>query len=176
MKMMQHNDKDRDLAFFFCPVPPGQLPINEYQHLKESTFFQWAILEGWKYILKLIAVWVGGCLFALFIINGRSTYHAINGSDFCIGALMGKLAVLFVLIRLDAAWRNVYSRLIHQKIDYQIYASRKTKIWQKQKTMGVRDCLVARFQVRPILKRLKQSILILLLFISLDLLILFITI
>ncbi|WP_342799544.1 CGLD27 family protein [Hyella patelloides] len=45
-------------------------------------------------------------------------------------------------------------------------------MWHKPELMLVRDRLIGRFQVRPIFKRIKQTILLLLLFLSLNCLIL----
>lgn len=172
---MQHNNYEQNIAFFPCLVPPEQIPVNEYRHLKESRFFRWVILKRCKYATKLLAVWISNLLLGLFIIAAKFVHYDITHSDFYISAL-AKLAVLLTLTQLYTAWNNIYSPLVNRGIDYKIYQSKTTQIWQKSKSMLVRDRLVARFQVCPILKRLKQLILLLLLFLSLDCLILFLTI
>ena len=48
-----------------CPVPPDQLPLNEYQTLKESWFFQWSTLVTIRYLQRLLTVGFVAWLFCL---------------------------------------------------------------------------------------------------------------
>ena len=174
---MKHNNRDeRDLAFSSCPVPREQLPVNEYQDLKESVFFRWATLEGSIYSAKLLAVWIAGLLFATFFIIVVSVRHRINYTSFFWSPIVGEVAVLLCLIQLYTEWHYVYLRLMNQKIVYKTLQSSKNTVWYKSKPILMRDRLIARFQVRPVLKRIKETIFLVLLLSSSNFLILFLTI
>ena len=170
---MQHNNPDeRDLAFSSCPVPTKQLPVNEYRDLKESAFFRWATLKVSIYTAKLLSVWVTGLLIAEFFIAVISVSHDIKYANFFWSPILGEIAVLLCLVQLYIGWNYVYFRLTNQKIAYKLLKSNKTTVWYKSKSILMRDRLVARFQVRPILKRIKETIFLVSLFLSINFLIL----
>ena len=171
MKIMQNDNVDKSGLTFFSPVPSEQIPVNEYQSLRESKFFRWAILKRWKYTTKLLAVWVAGFLFSTLVFANKSTGNNLTLSNYLWSIIIASIFVLFSLIRLYVAWHNVYSRLLASKIDYKILKPRKTVVWQKPRLMQYRDNLVARFQIRPVLHRLRQTMISI--FISLSLAFLF---
>lgn len=159
VKIMQPENSDaKNLALLICLVPTNQQPIYRYQCLKESKFFRWAILNRSIYVAKLLAVWVGGVLLAYAILIGSVSY-SIELPDLLRGAIVDRMAVLFALLMLYAVWRNLYFDLRNLKIVYELPKSIKTVVWTKSELMLMRDRLIARFQVLPILQRLKQTIL-----------------
>ena len=158
MKIMQNDNVDESGFTFFTPVPSEQIPVNEYRSLQESRFFRWAILERWKYTTKLLAVWIAGFLFSALVFTTRSTAYNLALSDCLWSIIIANIFVLLSLMRLYAAWHYVYSRLLVNKIDYKISNPQKTIAWRKPKLIQERDNLVARFQIRPVLQRLRQTI------------------
>ena len=82
--------------------------------------------------------------------------------------LLEKIAVLLFLTRLYVAWHRIHLYLVDREIDYKIYDSIEDNVWCKPKLMLSRDLLIARFQVRPILTRIEQTIFLLLLLLSLN--------
>ena len=174
---MQHNNAgDRDFSFMICPVPLRQQPVIQYRRLKEKRFFRWAILTRSVYNTKLLAVWVTGVLLCLYAVNINSPQHGvISVVDLLWSAIVGKLALLCCLLKLYAAWRYVYSRLINSEIVYKILKAETVKVvvWQKSQLFMTRDALVARFQVKHILKRIEQTLLSVLLLFSINIIILF---
>ena len=159
-------------AFSLFPVPLEKLPVNEYKDLKESKFFRWAILTRPKYAAKLLAVGISSLLFSLFIFTAKSVHHEIALSDFLWSGIVAEIIVLFCLFQLYRAWHVIYSLLIDRKVIYEVYKNSRTIIWPKPQSMLMRDRLIGRFQVRPILKRIKQTIFLLLLLLSVNCLIL----
>ena len=154
---MQNDNVDESGFTFFTPVPSEQIPVNEYRSLQESRFFRWAILERWKYTTKLLAVWIAGFLFSALVFTTRSTAYNLALSDCLWSIIIANIFVLLSLMRLYAAWHYVYSRLLVNKIDYKSKL-KKTAVWEKPRLMQERDNLVARFQIRPVLQRLRQTI------------------
>ena len=172
MNIVQHNNENVNTI---CPIPLEQQPVREYWRLKKRRFFRWAILSQSKYVTKLLAVWISTLLLVLFILALRSPYRLLSYSDFLIGAVIAKLAVFLSLIGLYAAWQYIHSRLIHREIDYKVLATNETKLWQKSELVLARDRLIARFQVRPIIKRITMSMVLLAVIISSNFFILFVT-
>ncbi|MDJ0635259.1 MAG: CGLD27 family protein [Xenococcaceae cyanobacterium MO_188.B29] len=160
-------------AFSLFPVPSEQLPVNEYQDLKESKFFRWAVLDRPKYAAKLLAVWISSLLVSLFIFTAQSLPYDIALSDFLWSGIVAKTIVLLCLCQLYLSWHEIYSLLIDKKIIYKFARNSRTMMWQKPPSMLMRDRLIGRFQVRPILKRIKQTIFLLLLLLGLNFSILF---
>ena len=154
---MQNDSVDESGFTFFTPVPSEQIPVNEYRSLQESRFFRWAILERWKYTTKLLAVWITGFLFSTLVFTTKYTGQNLALSDYLWSIIIANIFVLLCLLRVYAAWHRVYSRLLVNKIDYKISKPQKTVVWQKPKLMQYRDNLVARFQIRPVLQRLRQT-------------------
>ena len=154
---MQNDNVDESGFTFFTPVPSEQIPVNEYRSLQESRFFRWAILERWKYTTKLLAVWVAGFLFSTLVFTTRSTAYNLALSDCLWSIITANIFVLLCLLRLYAAWHYVYSRLLVNKIDYKILNLKKTAVWEKPRLMQERDNLVAKFQIKPVLQRLRQT-------------------
>ena len=151
---MQNDNVDRSGFTFYTLVPSEQIPVNEYRSLQESRFFRWATLERWKYATKLLAVWIAGFLFSTLVF--ATTSHNLTLSDYLWSIIVGNIFVLLCLLKLYSAWHRVYSRLLVNKIDYNL-KPQKTVAWQKPKLMQYRDNLVARFQIRPVLQRLRQT-------------------
>ena len=156
MKTMQHNNADK-FAHFLASVLLKQLPINQYKDLKQSKFFRWAILSRWKYATKLLAVWIGGFLVAMVVLGSLSVHHDIMSAVYG-GATVEKIAVLLSLTKLYIAWCRIHLHPIAQEIDYKIYDSIEDNVWCKPKLILSKDLLIDRFQVRPILQRIKQTI------------------
>ena len=154
---MQNDNVDKSGLTFFSPVPSEQIPVNEYRSLQTSKFFRWAILKRWKYTTKLLAVWITGFLFSTLVFATRYTGQDLALSDYLWSIIVANIFVLLCLLRLYIAWHHIYSRLLVNKINYQISQPLKTLAWQKPKLMQERDNLVARFQIRPVLHRLRQT-------------------
>ena len=172
MNIVQHNNENINAI---CPIPLEQQPVKEYWRLRKRKFFRWAILVRSRYVTKLLAVWISSLLLVLFILALRSPYRVLSYSDLLIGAAIAELVVFLFLVRLYAAWHNIHSRLIHQQIDYKVLATNETKLWQKTELVLARDRLIARFQVRPIIKRISMSMVLLAVTIGSNFFILFVT-
>ena len=174
MKTMQYNDvDDKNFSFMICPVPLRQQPVFQYWKLKEKSFFRWATLTTLMYSTKLSVIWGSGFLFALYTVTIQSKQYGITLPNILWGAIVGEFAVFGCLLKLYTAWNYVHSRLIDRKIAYKVPKEEKIAVWQKSQLMMMRDSLIARFQVGYILKRIKQTILLVLLLFGMKLIILF---
>ncbi|XGV95967.1 MAG: CGLD27 family protein [Leptolyngbya sp. BL-A-14] len=140
-----------------CPVPFEQQPLNEYQELKESWFFRWAMLDLPQYIRKLLWIWGWSWLIA-GPIAAASFPPAKYPAQFALTGMAGAaLFLLLVLIRLYLGWTYIRSRLSNATIFYEESGWYDGQLWEKPPEMLVQDRLVVTYQIQPILKRLTQT-------------------
>lgn len=139
---------------YACPVPTEQQPLNEYQQLKESWFFQWAVLERPEYLKKLGWLWSISWLMA----------GPLSAASFAPGKYLGKfllcsaagasVGVLLALLRLYLGWSYVRSRLLSETVFYEESGWYDGQCWTKPDEVLTRDRLMVTYQVEPILRRL----------------------
>jgi hypothetical protein len=154
---MLPDDLTQKLSLSACPVPSEQLPLNEYENLKESWFFRWATLEFPQYVSKLLWVWVWSLAIAAPV-AAASFPIAKYPVRFLIASLDGAiLFVLLVLIRLYLGWSYVSSRLVDSNVVYEESGWYDGQIWTKPTEVLTRDRLVASYQIQPILKRMQKT-------------------
>ncbi len=154
---MLPDDLTRKQFALTCPVPPEQLPLNEYQDLQESWFFRWATLEPSRYITKLI--WIGIGTWAIAApIAAASFPLAKQFSQFFLVSTAGAILLLFlVLLRLYLGWAYVSSRLMDSNVVYEESGWYDGQVWNKPTEVLTRDRLVATYQIYPLLKRMRQT-------------------
>ncbi len=145
----------------FCPVPEEQQPANEYEELKESWFFRWAILAKGGYWRKLAWVWglswtiIGPIAAASFPLQKQPLLFMISG-------VLGTSLILgLVIIRLYLGWFYIGDRLKSDKVFYEESGWYDGQTWQKTPEVLTRDRLIFNYQVQPILQRLQQTALLL---------------
>ena len=149
----------RETSVSFCPVPPEQRPINEYEELKTSWFFSWGTLQLSTYIKKL--VWVG---FWSWLIAAPIAAASFSPSRYLIRFILTSLAgtevlLALVLIRLYLGWSYVHDRLQKDRIFYEESGWYDGQTWLKPSTMIDRDRLVVLYEIKPIFIRLQKTFL-----------------
>lgn len=150
----------------FCPVPIEQQPLNEYQELKESWFFRWVTFPKFQYGRKLFYVW-GISLFLVAPIAAASFPPNKLTIDFVLASILGSALFIGVaLLRLYLGWSYIGDRLNKEKIIYEESGWYDGQEWEKPAEVLMRDRLIFTYEVKPILKKLQQSGLILLTLIS----------
>lgn len=152
----------KDFTLKYCPVPVEQQPVNEYEQLKESWFFQWANLEKTAYGKKLTWVWVWGWLVAGPIAS--ASFHPLTKpiSFMIMGSGGAGVFVALVLARLYLGWSYIRNRLYCEKIFYEESGWYDGQIWEKPPEVLSRDRLIATYEIQPILTRLQRTALFLL--------------
>lgn len=144
-----------------CPVPPDQLPVNEYQDLQESWFFRWSTLPSVPYITRVASLWGGAWLLA-----GPVAAASFSPQEFPVrfglmASLGASLLVGLVLIRLYLGWAYVRNRLLSQIVIYEETGWYDGGAWEKPADDLNKDRLIGTYQVSPTLQRLQSSLLVL---------------
>lgn len=152
-----------------CPVPFDQQPVNEYQSLANSDFFSWANEEIWKYGLRLGGI---GTAFTAFIgwpvarVSVDPEHELLKCG---IGALCGGLLVVtLAALRMYLGWAYVGNRLLSATVEYEETGWYDGEVWVKPPEVLARDRLLGSYSVKPILNRVKLTLisLAILLFVS----------
>lgn len=146
-----------------CPVPFDQQPINEYQSLSNSFPFSWATADLVEFYSKIFAT---GACFALFLglpISwvGSSKPH-VDLIRVALGsASTGLLMAILGVIRMYLGWAYVGNRLLSATVEYEETGWYDGQIWVKSAEVLARDRLLGSFSVKPVLSRLKNTLLVL---------------
>ncbi|XP_076929827.1 uncharacterized protein ycf36-like [Bidens hawaiensis] len=140
-----------------CPVPPEQQPINEYQSLSTSSSFSWASGDFVEYSSRLLLTGAG---FALFVGLPVSWYgSAWEPLQRLLGALCsGIFAVTVAVVRMYLGWAYVGNRLLSATVEYEETGWYDGQIWVKTAEVLARDRLLGSFTVKPVLNRLKNTL------------------
>ncbi|KAH9617381.1 hypothetical protein KSS87_007828 [Heliosperma pusillum] len=143
-----------------CPVPLEQQPINEYQNLSNSLPFSWASADFVEYASRLL---VTGLSFGLLVGLPVTWVGSVGSGHDPVKLLLGSISTgLFVVtlavLRMYLGWAYVGNRLLSATVEYEETGWYDGQVWVKTAEVLARDRLLGSFQVRPVLSRLKNSL------------------
>ncbi|XP_062181422.1 uncharacterized protein ycf36-like isoform X2 [Phragmites australis] len=134
----------------WCPVPPEQRPVNEYEALAASLPFSWAAGDLRVYCSRLTLT---GAAFALFVglpvvaFGGRGGAGG-DGLHLALGtAGSGILAVTLAVVRMYLGWAYVGNRLLSATVEYEETGWYDGQIWIKTPEVLARDRLLGSFSL-----------------------------
>nr|YP_010336225.1 hypothetical protein MW609_pgp068 [Chroodactylon ornatum]UNJ14631.1 hypothetical protein [Chroodactylon ornatum] len=147
-----------------CPVPILQQPRNEYNTLRQANLFAFTLLPSFNYYLRLFTfLCFGMILLAPFVaLNVSAPQDPI--SSVLIDIKISVIILLMILLRTYLGWSYICKRLLSAIIVYEESGWYDVEIWVKAPLDLAQDRLVAEYTVKPILKRIQQSTIILLLY------------
>jgi len=151
------DDLTQRTSLAVCPVPSEQLPLNEYEELRQSWYFQWATLDFNHYLRKMVWLWAWS-----LIVTAPVAAASFAPTKFPLKFLLastggGILVVLLALVRLYLGWAYVSSRLVDTAVVYEESGWYDGQIWQKPAEVITRDRLVVSYQIQPLLKRMQAT-------------------
>uniref|UniRef100_A0A1D1YCK6 Uncharacterized protein ycf36 n=1 Tax=Anthurium amnicola TaxID=1678845 RepID=A0A1D1YCK6_9ARAE len=146
-----------------CPVPLEQQPVNEYQALSISLPFSWAAGDLGLYCSRLAFT---GAAFALFLGlpvaafgRGAITDPQTDALRCGLGTVStGLLAVTLAVLRMYLGWAYVGNRLLSATVEYEETGWYDGQIWVKTPEVLARDRLLGSFSVKPVLNRVKLTL------------------
>ncbi|GAV59722.1 DUF1230 domain-containing protein [Cephalotus follicularis] len=143
-----------------CPVPKDQQPVNEYQSLSTSFPFSWAACDLLEYCSRLA---VTGASFALFFGLPVAWFGAVGPESEPFKPLLtavssGLFVVTLAVVRMYLGWSYVGNRLLSATVEYEETGWYDGQIWVKTAEVLARDRLLGSFQVKPVLSRLKYTL------------------
>ena len=140
-----------------CPVPKDQQPTNEFIELSKSKIFSMAKSKR-SFLFILLKFWLG--TFIIFIaISSGSVYFETSTLKYILLSFFSSLSLPFLLsIRLYLGWNHIFKRLTSEKVEYEESGWYDGQIWLKPINLKVKESLIARLEVKPILKNLIQTL------------------
>ncbi|CAF2119311.1 unnamed protein product [Brassica napus] len=146
-----------------CPVPPEQQPINEYQSLSSSFPFSWASGELVEYSSRLF---ITGASFAFFVGLPVSWFGSVGPEYEPVKRILaasssGIFVVTLAVVRMYLGWAYVGNRLLSATVEYEETGWYDGQVWVKTPQVLARDRLLGSFSVKPVLTRLKNTLVIL---------------
>ena len=156
LKIMNLNIK----IFLLCPIPDDQKPINEYIDLKENDFTNFMLMSRKNYFSKLFINFLVGFVLSiplsfLFNVSNQlflySTFYSIS------------FLILNFFINLSR-WSQLLKRLRNSRLFYEEGSWYDGQYWEKPLELIKNDKLLTSQKIKPILKRLIKTLLMLLSF------------
>ncbi|XP_048134165.1 uncharacterized protein ycf36 isoform X1 [Rhodamnia argentea] len=143
-----------------CPVPLEQQPINEYQDLSTSFPFSWAAGDFVEYCSRLFVM---GASFALLVGLPVAWLGAplpeSEPAKRALGAVSsGIVVVTLAVVRMYLGWAYVGNRLLSATVEYEETGWYDGQIWVKTAEILARDRLLGSFSVKPVLSKLKYTL------------------
>jgi hypothetical protein len=148
--------------FLLCPIPEDQKPINQYIRFKENSFFNLPTFP--KSILKsklkefFLKIFFFLGISNLFFFSGDflTTFQRILITSFSL--------FFFSLFLLFFRWKEIAKLFSTSRIFYEEASWYDGEIWEKPMALIKNDKLLERQKIKPILKKIKYSILFLIFF------------
>jgi hypothetical protein len=146
-----------DRPAFPCPVPEEQQPLKEYEALKKSWFFKWALFPLPQFIKPMIWIWSLG-----WFLSGPVAAASFDPAKdpfrfFLVGATGAGFPLGLLLIQLYCGWLYVGNRLRQPQVSYEESGWFDGQVWQKPPEVMAQDQLIMTYEVRPFLQRLEQT-------------------
>ncbi len=140
-----------------CPVPFEQQPMNEYKSLQSSCFFRWAILDHRAFLTRAIVIWGLGWTLCLPVATESFTWHSAMMKCFLASAMGATGFLLLLLLRLYLGWGYICDRLYSDTIVYEETGWYDGQAWTKPEAALTQERLIATYELRPCLQRLRYS-------------------
>jgi hypothetical protein len=140
---------------FSCPVPQDQRPINEYLALKKDFGFSWTIESESVYYKTSIQIYITTLIICLLTFNTTT----IPFKTLVIYSIFGVTSFLFIVyLRIYLGWIYVYTRLMQATVAYEESGWYDGQIWVKTPEVLIKDKLAGQYQVKPILHKIKSTL------------------
>ncbi|MDB9525990.1 CGLD27 family protein [Oscillatoria sp. CS-180] len=141
-----------------CPVPPEQLPINQYEDMRDSWFYSWGGRSFGGYLKPVVMLWV-----ISWIISGPIVAASFKPGryplPFVLLASAGALTMpMLALAQLYVGWLHVGQRLQQDAVPYEESGWYDGQVWQKPEDVLNRDRLIMDYQVKPILQKVRNTL------------------
>lgn len=133
--------------------------MNELQQLKESSLYSWATLEPSQYLRRLGLLW----LFFFSLVGGPIAYQTFDPLQqplefFLSGATGAFVVVAIAVVRIYLGWSYVGNRLLSASIPYEETGWYDGQTYVKPVQVLARDRLLGTYEVKPVLAKLKGTL------------------
>jgi len=138
------------------PIPAEQQPLRQYAELREAFPFSWPALGWIPYLKRIFGVW-GAVVLAVSPLVWSS--FAGDWGHFVSGSVLGANVLLgLVLLHLYLGWAYVRRRLVQAQIPYEESGWYDGAMYAKSEEELAQHRLIVRYQIDPVLQRLRRSL------------------
>ena len=150
--------------FLLCPVPNDQKPINEYINGKENLLTSWTTLSTKKYEKKIKTLF--SIIFLFFSIVKFSTFQGIYYlSDWVFeNCFFTMIFLIFFFLIILSRWVQIDYRFSQARLFYEEASWYDGQYWEKPLELIKNEKLISSQKIRPIIRRIQNSIIQLLFF------------
>jgi hypothetical protein len=146
--------------FLLCPIPDDQKPINEYINLKENDFTNLMLLSNKNYLSKIFM----NFLVAFGLSTPISFLFKVNNQLFLFNSFYSiSFLIINFLINLSR-WSQLLKRFRSSRLFYEEGSWYDGQYWEKPIELIKNDKLLTSQKIKPILKRIIKTLLILITF------------
>ncbi len=140
-----------------CPVPKNQIPTSEFEQLKDSWFFSWPTKKN-NFIDKALATsWILALPIVATIASGSWELKNNPLKLFAVSLVISLTSPLLLTIRQWMGWSYISDRLQSEKITYEESGWYDGQIWEKPIEIRAKELLIAQYEVKPILQRVRST-------------------
>ncbi|MGF1460729.1 MAG: CGLD27 family protein [Leptolyngbyaceae cyanobacterium] len=145
-----------------CPVPFEQLPINQYEDMRDSWFYAWGNRSFVGYLKPILMLW--GCSWVVTgpIVGASYTPSRHPVSFGLLATAAAFILPMLALAQLYIGWLHIGQRLQQAAVPYEESGWYDGQVWQKPEDILNRDRLIMDYQVKPVLQRVRNTLLIML--------------
>ncbi len=140
-----------------CPVPKNQIPSAEFEQLKASWFFSWPIKKNNFIDKALITSWILVLPVVTTIATGSWELKNNPVQLYVVSIIISLISPLLLTIRQWMGWSYISNRLLSEKITYEESGWYDGQIWEKTIEIRAKELLIAQYEVKPILERIKSA-------------------
>ena len=142
----------------YCPIPLYQRPANEYKILRSSCFFSWPASSFTSFLLQLLSFWLIMSCLGLVVFNNLLAPMRFEKA-ILLDVFWPTLLVVMFLIRLYLGWSYVMQRLLSATVFYEESGWYDGQIWIKPSEVLTEDRLLGIYEVKPLVKTIRQALL-----------------
>jgi len=140
-----------------CSVPFEQRPLNEYLHLKQSFDFNWTITTPQNFLKNstfLIIIIYMNCACLVF---STSTLNDTLTKKIILSLLFSTSILTMIFFRVYLGLNYIYNRLVQATVAYEESGWYDGQIWVKTTETLIQDRLIGKYELLPILTKLRTS-------------------
>jgi len=143
-----------------CPVPKDQRPVQELKQLKEDLTLSWALLPLPSYLFRILGTWLAVAALIGVPVASYSYNFQTQALQVYLSAAASALVVVTALVlRMFLGWQYVDDRLSSATVQYEETGWYDGQLWVKTEAILSRDRLMSRYQVGPVLGRIRATLL-----------------
>jgi uncharacterized membrane protein YjgN (DUF898 family) len=146
-------------SLLLCPVPEDQKPINEYINFKKNYLGHFTTLSNKNYKKKIIGTFFGS-FFCISLVNFSLLNETMGSLEWLLkNVVFSIFFFILVFIILLLRWNKIKTSFSESRFFYEEASWYDGHLWEKPLSLIKNDKLIMNQKIKPINKRLRNTIL-----------------